>query len=483
MTSITLHGAVGEIGGNKILVEDNKTKLFFDFGLSFNKWGDYFSPFLQPRKFSSIRDFFVFGLLPDMEGLYRKDLENRFRKSKADPQFDGVVLSHPHLDHAGFISYIRPDIPIYSSVGCKAILKAIEETGYGYQEFIKIKETFKIRESKTDKSKLVRDKESVIQRTFRNLEPKIEIDDIAINSFPVDHSVPGANSFVIETSEGAVVYTGDIRFHGRRAGFSKEFVKKAARFDPIAMITEGTRVGEPTSYGELELKDELTKKISEVKELVIANFPVRDMDRMYSFVEAAKDNDRSLVINLKQAYTLRELTKSNVPGIPDLDQIKVFIPRKKWGILDDDNYPRRIQMQDYRNWEREFLESSQSVTAEDLRKNPKKYIYRCDFYELNNLFDIKPPAGSIYIRSVTEPVDEEMEMALEKEENWLKQFGLYPYQQIHCSGHASGHDIKEMIDEIAPKNLIPIHTETPEVFHSFHTKVIQKDIGVKIILK
>jgi len=483
MVDITLHGAVGEIGGNKILVEDNKTKLFFDFGLSFNKWGDYFSPFLQPRKFSSIRDFFIFGLLPDLEGLYRKDLENRFRKSEADSQFDGIVLSHPHLDHAGFISYVRPDIPIYCSPGSKAILKALEETGYGFKEFIKLKETFKIRKSKRDETKIVRDKESVISRNFLNLETKTKIDDFVIHSFPVDHSVPGSRSFVIETSEGAIIYTGDIRFHGRRGEFSKEFVKQAEKYDPIAMLSEGTNVGSPTTFGEIDLKEKISQLVSKVKELVVANFPVRDMDRMLSFVQAAKENDRSLVINLKQAYTLRELENNNVPGIPKLDDVKVFIPRKKWGILNDKNYPKSIQLQDYRKWEIEFLESSSSVTAEELRNDPKKYIYRCDFYELNNLFDIKPPKGSIYIRSVTEPVDEEMEITLEKEENWLKHFGLYPYKQLHCSGHASGQEIKEMIQQIAPKNLIPIHTEKPDVFNTFHSKVIQEGLGIKIILK
>ena len=67
MTSITLHGAAGEIGGNKILLEDKDTKIFLDFGLSFGKWGNYFTPYLQPRKWSYINDFIKLGLLPDLE--------------------------------------------------------------------------------------------------------------------------------------------------------------------------------------------------------------------------------------------------------------------------------------------------------------------------------------------------------------------------------------------------------------------------------
>lgn len=37
MTSIDFYGSVDEIGGNKILVDDNKSSFFFDFGMSFSQ--------------------------------------------------------------------------------------------------------------------------------------------------------------------------------------------------------------------------------------------------------------------------------------------------------------------------------------------------------------------------------------------------------------------------------------------------------------
>jgi ribonuclease J len=39
-----------------------------------------------------------------------------------------------------------------------------------------------------------------------------------------------------------------------------------------------------------------------------------------------------------------------------------------------------------------------------------------------------------------------------------------PIHQIHASGHANGIEIREMIKEIGPKKLVPIHTEKPELF-------------------
>jgi ribonuclease J len=54
---------VNEIGGNKILVEGDGTKVFLDFGMSFGTVNKYFSEFLQPRKCSGSGDFIEFDLI------------------------------------------------------------------------------------------------------------------------------------------------------------------------------------------------------------------------------------------------------------------------------------------------------------------------------------------------------------------------------------------------------------------------------------
>lgn len=73
MTNIDFYGGMDEIGGNKILVDDTKTSLFLDFGMSFPQANNYFSEFLQPRKGNGLLDFVEFGLLPKIKGIYRED--------------------------------------------------------------------------------------------------------------------------------------------------------------------------------------------------------------------------------------------------------------------------------------------------------------------------------------------------------------------------------------------------------------------------
>ena len=95
MTSFTFYGGVNEIGGNKILLEDQDTRVFLDFGMSFSLANQYFGVFMQPRKCNGILDLLEFGLLPNLEGLYRCDyLDHCELPSEETSSVDGVLLSH-----------------------------------------------------------------------------------------------------------------------------------------------------------------------------------------------------------------------------------------------------------------------------------------------------------------------------------------------------------------------------------------------------
>ncbi len=50
------------------------------------------------------------------------------------------------------------------------------------------------------------------------------------------------------------------------------------------------------------------------------------------------------------------------------------------------------------------------------------------------LIDVKPEKA-VYIKSVTEPFDEEMEFDEMRINNWLKHFNLLSVHKMHVSGH------------------------------------------------
>ena len=109
-------------------------------------------------------------------------------------------------------------------------------------------------------------------------------------------------------------------------------------------------------------------------------------------------------------------------------------------------------------------------------------MWRCDFFELKELLDIKPSKGSSYVRSVVEPFSEEMVLSDQVVKNWLSHFRIKTKLQAHASGHASALELKEMVEKISPDTLIPIHTEQPLLFKKFHpnVKIIEKNGRVEL---
>jgi ribonuclease J len=100
-TTLTFYGGVNEIGGNKILLQDRDTRVFFDFGMSFAMKKQFYSPpFLSPRSEKSLQEL---GILPQITGVYKFD--------QSPPEVDAVFISHGHLDHSAYLSFIKRVIP------------------------------------------------------------------------------------------------------------------------------------------------------------------------------------------------------------------------------------------------------------------------------------------------------------------------------------------------------------------------------------
>lgn len=476
MTSLTFYGGVGEIGGNKILVEADDTRIFLDFGMSFNQSNMYFAEFLQPKKCNGMLDFIELGLLPrlrDMSGLYRTDyLSHCGMETSPRASYDAVFLSHAHADHSAYIHFLRPDIPVYASEITRRILASMEETSAGgFNEFLTYQRTFETRPNKRGEGVTrLKGEEAKEPRNFSGLTPgdTVAVGSITVEMIAVNHSIPGAAGLLIHTSRGTIAYTGDLRFHGYGGDLTRRFVERAAEVRPIALICEGTRIDQSESHSEQYVQERVAEVVRKTKSLVIANYPWKDIERLRSFHEAARATGRKLALNLKQAYLLKKLERidAGAPALDD-DNIVIYIDRKGWGLItkpDCPDYPPNVVEQDYSAWEREFLNCPNRVTCDDIHNHQSDFIVRIDFFDLTDLINIRPDKGSCYIRSVTEPFDDEGQIEQRRVENWLKHFDLMPYEQVHASGHASGPEIKRLVEEINPAVVFPVHTEDPEHF-------------------
>ena len=461
---VKLLGGDGEIGGNKILVEHKGTRIFLDFGMSFKQAGKFYSEYVQPRKCSSLQDFFEMGLLPELDGVYREDYLKHMGKPKEKRSIDGVFLSHAHADHAWYIHFLRIDIPIFCSKTTKVILQVLEDTGSGsVSDLVSACDTFVFyRNNKGALSRVSRKKsEFVHDRDFTILEPgkKVSVGVLEVEMVPVDHSLPGACGYIVYSDEGNLVYTGDIRFHGSHQKLSEDFVVKAKQAKPKILISEGTRIDTDKKDSEAEVKAKITDLISGADGLVFVEHPVRDLDRINTMYESAKANDREFVVNFKLAYLVQSLGDL-CPF--KLDDVKILVPKKSWGLIGKEDIDPDLIEQDYNKWERDFIDRDNSIIYSELKENPSKYVVSMNMWEINQLSDINPK-NAVWIKSSCEPFDEEMKIDEKRKKNWLRHYKIKEYS-AHASGHASGDKIREMIKEINPEKVIPIHTENPELY-------------------
>ncbi|HAA89456.1 MAG: Beta-lactamase domain-containing protein [Thermoanaerobacterales bacterium 50_218] len=521
MVYLTFYDGNQCIGGNKILLEDGDVALFLDFGTSFKTEGMFFDGFLGPRQVLGLNDLFALGLLPPLRGLYRTDLEcpglwTNFSESPyyRELEVQAVLLSHAHLDHCGYLSYVSPEIPIYTSLTTALICKALQDTGSGnrLQEICYVAP----RELKEGLLRTIHYRRAPYQqRSYfvfgscngahinqafafwkrcygsRDLDYKPlqicdqeeDISGVKVRFWPVDHSIPGAVAFGVKTSAGWVVYTGDFRAHGRRAHLTRSFIKELAALNPRVLICEGTHPGTERPITEGEVFANSLEVVENADGLVVADFGPRNVERLLSFLEIAQKTGRQLVLTAKDVYLLDALRSAGEMGVPDPfseEQIALYVKPK--GVTAP--------------WETALLERFSAVCRERMvdaakvRADQGSFIMCFSYYDFPALLDVSPDGGT-YIYSSSEAFDEEMLLDHERIRNWINYFGFELYGTLgrdrekcgfHASGHIHGPGIEELVETVRPEILIPVHTEDHQFFYRFQAicRVIFPDKGRRI---
>ncbi len=494
VATVTVYDGANTIGGNKILLEDAGIAVFLDFGTSFDTRSRYFEEFLAPRSRAGLQDLIHMGLLPPLRGIYRRDLEDSvgrvWGRAQQYPHYrecraDAVLLSHAHMDHAGYISFLDTNIPIVCTAMTAYLCKAIQDCGahqfegemcYAvpktadeegiigaakHRDFPFMRRPYRLAD------RLCEDPEG-----FWNLSPsapkgrhfapqQLEVVDRVggrrVRFFPVDHSIYGAAAIAVETSEGWVVYSGDFRRHGRNRDFSEVFIKEAKNLAPVALLCEGTNIDREPGGTEDDVLEACLQAVREAAgQFVVADFGPRNVERLLTFLEIARQTNRRLAITDKDAYLLTAMRAVDLsiptPGV----ESSLIVYRR--GLR---------QPQTWVEYVRECYPDQ--VTAVDIHARPGDYILCFSFFDITELVDIDPPGG-LWIYSSSEPHTEEQQFELRRLRNWLTRFNLTPVglsegsSPYHASGHISGAEVLDVIREIAPRKVIPVHTSFPHRF-------------------
>ncbi|MBI2859271.1 MAG: exonuclease [Chloroflexi bacterium] len=526
MASLTIYGGINEIGGNKILLEDAGHALLLDFGFPYKRHKLFYEEYLKPRGGAGLLDPLTMGLVPPLRGIYRQDLDTSelWKDFEQHPlhrtveHVDALLLTHAHLDHSGHISFLREDVPVYSTVATAFITKAIQDsgkadfdqqvcyfnpvsvecpTGWRQPGFLAANTAKQQRQffvADWSVSKLGPDAHrfwagGFWEKTAKQKElastPLSDHQDCAfkLRCFPVDHSIPGACAWGIETGSGWVVYSGDLRFHGKRAHLTRQFVEEAAALKPRILILEGTNVGRDTNVSEQTVFDNGLKAISQAKGIVVADFSARDVHRLLTFHQIAQETKRKLAILPKDAYLLKtmQLLNHTIPDVATDRNIAIY----------QDTVAGKYPAVWMRNL---FQECEQNtVLAGDVHSAQDQFILCFSFFDLNELPSIAPAPGGLYLYSSSEPHDEEQEIDFRRLHNWLERFELRSFglpiekdgewhileaeRGLHASGHACGPDLIKIAESIRPEMLVPVHSENP----GFYAERLTNS-GIQVVL-
>jgi ribonuclease J len=454
------------------------------------------------------------GLLPQIDGVYRQDAlcPNGFESYdfraknlwKLDLQSfedavkagswrpDAVFISHAHLDHCGYAPYLGA-FPFLCSEMTKTLMDAVAEIGNlqgldkqltatKSREMGKLKTGFFPGEPKVGYSK------EQEERKFCGLghkKPQTIENGLTVTGFNVDHSIPGSMACLVESEDSQVLYTGDIRFHGR-TGY--DLGEELNGLEPDIMFCEGTRIDQQVPDDEKKVESELTDMFSACEGLAMVGFTWKDVDRYETVRDAAINSGRIPVFDPRLAYLLARLGRS----VYD-EGARVFLERcgsMLYSPGDYSNSKHKVGDMPLSEWsskpdivvDKKHLEKG--VSAIELNENPSSYVLHLDYFRFKNILDFELPEGSVFVRAQCEPFNPKMELSQERMIRWLKHFKINakndwkPYQ-IHASGHASGPEIQEMIDKIKPKLLVPVHTEHPELFQNPAGNVYRPEKGAE----
>lgn len=306
-----IHRGRHEIGGMCIEVAAaDGTRVLLDLGMPLydEAGGDY--PYSTPQR--PTRDLLDSGVLKAIPGLYPHDSDA--------PSISAIILTHAHLDHYGLAHHAHPGIPVYASQGTLAILEVSRVF-------------FPDNDLPAD------------LRVLPDAGPT-QLGGISVTAIPVDHAAPDSRALLIEADGERLLYSGDLRAHGR-TGFHFENMLDDPRLHGVDyMLLEGTTLGVGAAgHGmrtEQDVEEVLASLAREKRSKLLAVIASgQNLDRLVSCYRAARRSGRLLVIDPYQAFVLMKLAPLS-HAIPQFtwDGVKVsFAPHqverlKAAGLMD-----------------------------------------------------------------------------------------------------------------------------------------------------
>jgi len=426
-----IHRGTQEIGGSCVEVWTDTTRIVVDIGMPLVVSDGQKFNFKQYEKLTT-QELTQQGILPNIDGLY----ENTTSK------VDGILISHYHQDHHGFLSYADTSIPVFTGDATRSILEFSEKFFNGNQ----LKNQF---------------------QTFSK-DNTFSIGDITIRPYWMDHSAFDAYAFLIQANGKSLFYSGDFRGHGRKEKVFRWFLHNAPQ-NVDYLLMEGTTIGrkQQSFPSEKELEEKFIAVFRSTREINLINTSAQNIDRLVTIYRACKRTGRTMVVDVYTAAIMKEMAKYTSIPFPSASfpEIKVMFPYFLSKMIADKIGKEFLyQFQSFKITKKQISERRKEIVFL-IRPSMKTDLERIDKMENGNFIYsmwsgyLKQPKTKLFV-------------------DFLKAKG-FTFQQIHTSGHADVATLQEMVTAIKPQNLVPIHTFDGDTYKDIFTNVNVKRVNDK----
>ena len=257
--TVTPLGGYGEIGKNMTVMENNKSMIIIDAGISFPS--SYFPG--------------VEYIIPDISYVTE-------RKSN----LKGIFITHGHEDHIGALPYIIEELgypTIYTKkLARELIKKKFDEHGIEYNKFV-----------------LVDGKEPV------------NAGDFSVQFIHVNHSIPDSSALFIESGNKRIYFSGDFKIDYTPVNEDLIDLKQISKIGEKGvdlMIVDSTNIETPGMTGsETAVGFEMEKIVQNVKGRIFVATFASNISRLIQILDIAKKYNRKVVVEGRSLKNIIEI--------------------------------------------------------------------------------------------------------------------------------------------------------------------------------
>ncbi|MGH6789469.1 MAG: MBL fold metallo-hydrolase [Pseudolabrys sp.] len=388
MTSVcvTVHRSTQEIGGNCVEIATNGNRLILDVGRPLDASND------------------AVGLLP-------KTLE-------LAGNVEGILISHPHLDHYGLLAETPAEWPVYCGAATEKLIRMTSGI-FGKP----IAHEF---------------------HSWRN-EHRFSLGPFAITPYLTDHSAFDAYMLLIEVGGKRIFYSGDFRTHGRK-GVLVDRVMAAPPRNIDVLLMEGTNLGsDKPTMSESDLEESFITLFKQTRGRVFVAWSAQNIDRTVTLYRACLQAGRTLVVDLYTAEVLDMLCEhGKLPqaGWPNLKVVVTSAFARMYRKTGREDFVERM--------------AKHGIAARRLAEAPAQWVSMIRNsllrdYETQGVIPTTDDAWSWSMWNGYLKNDDGR-----RTQTWFESGGALAVH-IHTSGHASPADLKTFANRMQAKCLVPIH--------------------------